>query len=818
MAAADFGRALRTLWRTPGFTAAAVLTLALGIGANSAIFSVIDTVLLRPMPFPGAERIVSVWETKKLDPNRFPDPKSAASQMSHWLPDDTAFNRWNTRGRSFEVMAGFRWIALSLTGAGEPERLDAAAVTPGFFDLIGMQPALGRAIAPEEDRVGNNQVAVLSHHLWMRRFGGAAGIVGSKILLDGVPHTVIGVMPAKFDVELPGVGRESELLVPMSRTMDARRRFALFSVGARMKRGVSLAQAREDLAAVTRELAAEQPRRYRDTGVNLVPMAEEMAQQIRPALWILLGASGCVLLIACTNLASLLLTRAVGRAREQAVRAVLGAGGWDLARQCLAESLTLALAGGIAGAFLSRWAVSVLLALAPEGMIPRSAEIGADARVLGFGLAVSLLAGLATALVPAWQAMSRDSQRNLHEVLKEGGRSGPGIGGRRLRRALVVAEIAVAFVILAGAGLLMRSFVRLMGVNPGFQPEHVLSAQMNLPAARYSAGLSRVEFSDRILDRVRALPGVSAAAITNTLPIQGGTTWSTSVLIEGRPKETGEASVFLRSATADYFAAMGMTLRRGRMLTAADATRNVAMVNEAMVRRYWPDARRDPAAPLGRLQLDDKWFEIVGVTSDVKYDGLDKEPSAEMYVPFQVLPATAMALVVRTTGDPMALVPAVRAAVWSVDRDQPLERMQSLEQAIARSVSTPRFRMVLFGVFAGLGLVLAAVGIYGTIAYAVSQRTHEIGVRMAMGAEAGRVLRMVIWEGLALAAAGVTLGIAGAVAVTHVLRSFLFGVTPTDFWTLALVSVLLVTVAVAASFVPARRATEVDPTIALRWE
>jgi putative ABC transport system permease protein len=816
---ADIRQALRLLRRRPGFTTAVAITLALGIGANTAIFSVINTVLLRPLPHPNPERLVMVWGTQNVDPNRFPNPAEIRAMKNWWVTSNT-FARWAERQGPFEALAGYHEMKFGLSGGGQPERITGAFVTSGFFPMLGVQPFLGRTFLPEEDHPGASPVVILSHRLWTQRYGAAPGILGSKIPIDGVPYAAIGVLPPSFDPVLPNLSRDTDVWVPMARDVRPGRDWSIFTVGARLKPGISLAQAQAEQSSFARSLHAENPRRYQLTGVNLVPMSEEMSHSIRPALLVLWGASGLVLLIAAVNMANLLLARASARQRETSIRAVLGASRWQLARETLVEGSILALLGGALGMLAARWGVSLLLAAVPEGLLPRSSEITVDTRVLLLGLLLSLASGLLAAALPAWN-VSRCSVRNeLNEALKESGRSSSSGRTRRLRGLLVVSEIALTLLLLAGAGLLLRSFVRLTGVDPGFRPERVLTVGMALPEAKYRAPASQSAFADRVLQRVQGLPAVQVAAVINSLPIKSQVWLSLSgVEIEGQPKDAAGASLYFRSVSLDYFRAMSISLRRGRLFTTADSAKDTILVNEAMVRRYWPDAAAGSTEPLGRrINIEDKWREIVGVVSDIKHDSLDADTSPEVYAPFRAVPSQWMTLVVRSAGDPSKLISAVQAAVWAVDRDQPLQDIQTLEQVVYDSVATPRFRTLLLGIFAVLALALATVGIYGVIAYAVTERTREIGIRMALGAARTDVLRMVVREGMMLGAIGVVIGLAAAFATTRILTSFLFGIQPADPLTLAAVSLLTILIAATASYVPARRATKVDPLVVLRWE
>jgi putative ABC transport system permease protein len=814
----DLRLALRTLTRNRAFAFAAVATLTLGIGANSAIFSIVNAVFFRPLPYPSAERVVAVWETKRdLNPNQFPDPKSVAA-MRKWLILSDDFVRWEKQQRCFEALSGFTSLDATLTGDGEPERIPALAVTPGFFDLAGAKPLLGRVFGPDENRQGNDAVVLLSHGLWQRRFGSDPKVLGRSITIDGSPHTIIGVLPAGF-VVLPARG-QLDLVLPMEHAMRERgtRRYAFFNGAARLRPGVSIARAQSEMDAIAARLEAETPRTNRGSGVLLVPMREEIAGDVKPALFVLLGAVGCVLLIACANVANLLLARAAARRREIGLRTVLGAGRAALARQVLAESVVLALAGGAAGVLLARWGVSAIVALMPEGLIPRVEEIALDWRVASFAFLISLLTGVALGLISALQSLRWCARGELSRVLNQGGARSGGTASRRLRRALVVAEVAVTLVLLAGAGLLINSFVRLRGVDPGFRPANLLTMHLPLSQTKYRDAAQRAALADQLLERIQSLPAVESAASTNSLPLATrGWTVTWGLEIEGRPETEG--SVNFRTVSPDYFRTIGARSVRGRMFTAADAKGDTVIMNEAMVRRFWPGLPRDSQEPLGRrVRFGGRWREIIGVVSDIKFQGLDSETSAEAYVPHTEHNVPGLALVVRTGSDPMRLLPAIRGVVRSVDPDQPIESIATMEDLIAESVARPRFHTLVVSAFAGLALALAAVGIYGVISYSVTQRTHEIGVRIALGAGSGRVLFSVVSEAFLLALGGVGLGILGAFGATRVLSKFLFGVRPTDPFTFTAVSLVLLAVAAAAGYIPARRASTVDPMVALRYE
>ena len=820
----NFGRdlryAVRMLRRGPGFAAVVALTLALGIGANTAIFSVVYAVMFRPLPYPDPDRLVTIWETRSdLDPSRFSDPKGAAAMFLRWLPSNGVFARWKAHNRSFERIAGFsKWTA-SLTGGGAPERSEGLTVTPDFFPLFGVRPMIGRTFLPDEDRAGNDEVVVLGHGLWQRRFGSNRNVLGKKVLIDGAPHAVIGVMPAAFEAVLPDVTvRRPDYFLPSWHETTMNRGFAIYQVAGRLKPGVSLAQAQAEMSALAASLEREFPRQHKGHGVRLVPLAREISGEARPSLLVLLAAVGCVLLICCANIANLLLARASIRQHEIEVRAALGAGRWRLIRQMLTESILLAVLGGAAGLLLAQWSVHSLVAAIPPGMVPRLEDVRVDSAVLAFGIGLSIVTGLLFGLFPAFQA-GRRSSRGFNGTLKERG-GAPGRTGRGpgLRGVLVVSEIAIALVLLTGAGLLVRSFIRLRSVDLGFHSENILTLGMKVTDPRFSGKQRMGEFSERVVERVRAIPFVQAAAVTTSVPIAPEMTFGISgIQLENRPGV--EVNSLYRAITPEYFRVMGIALRKGRAFLAADALGGVVIVNQTFVRRYLPDVRDDSPEPLGRhLKLGERNMSIVGVVADVKCEGITSDVQPEIFVPHTESLGDGLALVVRTGSDPQRLVPLLRAAVQEINPDQPLNRIATMEQIVSDSVAQPRFYMLLLSAFAGLALALAAVGVYGVIAYSVTQRTHEIGIRMALGAKRSRVLRMIVGQAVGLAVAGVGIGLAAAAAATRVLARFLFGVKPIDALTFGAMAAVLIAVAVGASLVPARRATRIDPMIALRWE
>jgi putative ABC transport system permease protein len=804
----DARYAVRMLRKNPAFALVAVVALALGIGANTSIFSVVNTVLLRPLPYKEADRLVVVWEDRTKQ--GYPRDTPAAGN----------FTAWREQNRVFEGMAAVANVSINLTGAGEPERLEGRRVSAELFPLLGVEPQLGRAFTPEEDQPGSNTVVLLSHGLWQRRFGGDPSIVGRQLTLGGYAFTVVGVMPAHF--QFPA--REDELWIPIAFTPQeaANRSRHFLQVVARLKDGVTLEQAQAEMSAIAARMEQQYPDTNTHLGATVVPLHEQLVGDIRPALLVLLGAVGFVLLVACANVANLLLARAAARQKEIALRVALGASRLRLVRQFLTESVMLSLVGGGVGLLLSLWGVTVLKAFIPES-IAQAREIAVDARVLGFTLLVSLLTGFVFGLAPAAQA----SRFNLNETLKEGGRdSSTGRRGNRLRSLLVVAEVAISLVLLVGAGLLINSFLRLRGVDPGFRADNLLTMAVQLPQSKYPDGARRSAFYDEVLRRVESLPGVQSATVTNWIPLvrQGD---SMGVSVEGTPDpapgQGNRPAIVVRVVSPRYFETLGIQLLQGRPFDArtdrAD-TPNVVVISEAAARKFWPNQ-----SPLGkRLTVGspsnpEDWMEVVGVARDVRQFGLDAEPKPQMYLSYAQADFFAPRhLVVRTEGEPLNLAGTVRQTVWGIDRDQPVAQVRPMEDVLSDSIARQRFSMLLLGIFAGVALILAAVGIYGVMSYTVAQRTHEIGIRLALGAQKRDVLRLAVGQGLRLVLVGVAIGLVAAVALTRLMSSLLFGVSATDPLTLAAISALLVAVAALASYVPARRATKVDPMIALRYQ
>ncbi len=798
----DLRYGARMLLKNPGFTLIAVLTLALGIGANTAIFSVVNGVLLRPLPYFDADRVVTLWQRN----NQSGAKENGASPAN--------FFDWQSRSQAFAEMAAAEPYSLNLTGQDEPEAFRAWLVTAGFFQILGAGALHGRTFAQEEYKAGNERVVIISYGLWQRRFGADPNLIGRTLRLNGQQYTVLGVMPPEF--QFP-TGREMWAPRIATERDQVIRGSGYLPVIGRLKPGVTLAQAQEEMDGIAARLTAEYPQANAERGVMVVPLPEQLTGRVRPALLVLLGAVGMLLLIACANVASLLLARAAEREREFAVRAALGAARGRLARQLLTESLLLAQLGGLLGILLAGWASSAILSLSP-GDLPRVGEVRIDGRVLAFALGVSALTALIFGLAPAL----RFSRPDLNRSLKEGGRGTTGLARHRLRQALVVSEVALALVLLVGAGLLLRSFARLLQVNPGFSTDRALALEVHIFGVARTPEL-KAAFIEQTLDRIAALSGVQAAGAVSALPFHDNAiSPNTAFTIEGRPLPLPgqEPTAYLTVATADYFNTLGIPLRRGRFFSRFDRrdAPPVALVNETMARRYWPG--EDPVGRKVSARLFGQVIacEIAGVVGDVRHTGLDSDPRPELFLPHLQNAYGSMTYVVRTAGDPLALLPAVKKEIWAVNKNLPFTSTATVEQLVSRTLDERRFTLLLLGSFAALALLLAAVGLYGLISFTTRQRTHEIGVRMALGARARDITRLVVREGLQLALPGVAIGVAGAWALTRFLSGLLFGVSATDPVTFAALSTLLLVVALLACYIPARRAAKVDPMFALRCE
>lgn len=802
----DFRYAIRMLFKSPGFTLTAVAALALGIGATTAIFSVVNAALLRSLPYEKPDQIVAVWEISKSE-----GTESVASYPN--LAD------WRAQNTVFEDMSAVRARGQTLTGFGEAERIEGAVVSASFFPLLRAKAALGRTFLPEEDKPGAARVVVMSHKLWTRKFSRDENIIGQTITLSGNPYTVIGILPANFS--FPFEVEEAELWATTAFEGDNlnERGAHTNSVIARLKDGVSLDQAQSEMEAIAARLEQQYPESNTDSGARVISLRDQLVGRIELALWILLGAVIFVVLIACSNVANLLLARAAARQKEIAIRSALGASRWRIARQLLTESVLLALVGGGAGLLLAVWGIEAIVLYIPEE-IARLSGIGIDARVLSFTLVMSILTGFIFGLAPALKA----SRPDLNETLKEGGRTSASAGRRSLRGALVISEVALALVLLAGAGLLMKSFLRLRQIDPGFDAENVLTLRVNLSGPNYKADYQRIAFIDEALDKLKALPGVESAAFVTPPPFSGDGLGS-GFSIEGRPTPPGqEPGAAVHGVTPDYFNVMKISLVAGRHFTDHDVKggTGAVIINQMLARRHWPDenpiGERISSVGIGVHDNEPKVWEIIGVVGDVKNIALDQKPFPEMYFPIRQQSWGWGYMTIRASVDPMSLASVARAELLSIDKDQPIYRIRSLDEMISNSVAKPRFYMLLFGLFALVGLVLAVVGVYGVISYMVSERTHEIGVRMALGATRRDVLRMVLGRGMTLAAVGIAIGLGGGIAVTRVIESLLFEVSAYDPLIFGAVSALLALVAAFACYIPAMRATRVDPMTALRYE
>jgi putative ABC transport system permease protein len=803
----DLRFALRMLRANPGFSAVVILTLALGIGANAAIFSVVNAVVLRPLPYAESDRLMVVWGNLHR-PGVEEIPASAGEYVDY---------REGARG--FEYVAAYDTLGYNISGSGEPERVEGAMVTANLFPLLGVTAEIGRTFATAEEQRGREHVAIISHALWTRRFQSNPAILGQRAAVDGRQVEIVGVMPASF--EFPD--ETTELWTPVVLDADAlsanNRGSHGFTVLARLKRGMTAAQARADLDAVTSGFKARFPGNYRN-GFSVIvrPLQTEIVGDTGRALFVLLGSVGLVLLIACANVANLLLARASARRKEIALRTALGATRGRLIQQLLTESVFVAVAGGVIGLLIAFWGVGALVASAPDS-IPRLREVGVDGRVVVFTAIVSLVTGVLFGLAPAVTA----SRATLHETLKEGGRTSAGRG--RAGAVLVVSEVALSLVLLVAAGLLIRSFVRLQDVAPGFDSANLLTFRLSLPESRYTTFEKGDRFFDELFARLRSSADVRAVAATNALPFSGQGT-SRSFFIDGRPPMRPDESTEeqIRIVTDGFFGAMGIPVIKGREFTARDslASPRVMVINEALARKHFANEN-----PIGKRIAFDKdssrWYEIVGIAGNIKHRGLDARDRPELYVPyrqpvFDSWTVRPVYVAVRTAGEPLAAAAAIRQRVNRLDPDQPISNVRTMDERIARSLSGRRFNMVMLGLFAVLALTLAAVGIYGIVAYSVTERTHEIGVRLALGAQRRDVVAMVVRHGMLMTLAGTGVGLAAAFAVVRVMSGLLYGVSAADPATFIAIPVLLLTVALAACYIPARRATRVDPMIALRTE
>jgi putative ABC transport system permease protein len=804
----DLKYGVRMLAKSPGFTIIAVLTLALGIGANAAIFSVINVTLLARLPYRQPDRIVMVWEHH---PSRgFPHNSVSPGNFLHWQDDNTVF----------EQMAAFVDIRADLTGTGEPEQIPGQAVTPNLFPLLGINARLGRTFVNEEGSPGNDSVVVLSDGLWQRRFGSAPDIVGKKIMLGGKSTVVVGVMPPGFRLLIQRGGfiaEHAQFWSPLAFKSEDRTPVGRYlMVVARLKQGVALAQAQSQMDSISADLAKQFPEFDTGWGIQLVGLHDQFFGSIRPALIVLLGAVGFVLLIACANVANLLLGRAARRRRELAIRFTMGASRARIARQLLTETMILAVAGGSAGALLAFWGTDFLLFLSPKGLIDAH-DLKVDFQVLAFLTALTILTGLLFGLLPALLA----TRNSPGDSLKEGERNfGVSVRGKRARNFFVIGEIGLALVLLTGSGLLVKSFLRLLNVAPGFDPHNLLTLKVDLPSTRYSKDPEVIPFFADLLQRIKALPGVESASASSSLPFTGIGS-GTSFTIEGRPALPGnELSTDVRVIEPDYFRTMRIPLQQGRLFTRQEDTREsrVVIVSEALVQKYFPN--QDPLGKKITIDMKDQNMpsEIIGVVGDVKHHGLDSTPRPTIYWPHPELVYNSMTLVVRSKADPVPLTSSIRAIVRSLDPDLPTGEVRTMEQWMSDSVAQARFNTLLLGVFSAVALLLALIGIYGVMSATIAERTHEIGVRMALGATPRDIWRQTLIAGATITLVGLSTGFAASLMLTRLLTSLLFNVKPGDPATFALITLALAAVALLACYVPARRAMRVDPMVALRYE
>jgi putative ABC transport system permease protein len=794
----DIRYAVRLLAKSPGFTLLATLTIGLGIGVNATIFSSVNALLLRPFPYEDQARVVSVRAMNA----RY---GSDASNLSY--PD---FDDWREQSRSFSALAAHTGRSYNLASSEEePERVEGESISASLFPLLGVAPLLGRTFLPEEDQVGADRVAILSHALWQRRFSGDSTVVGRAVLVNGERHTIVGVMPPRF--EFPA---DAKIWTPLALSPDSLRGAHYLEAVGRLKPGVTIEQADAELRAIAARLEQQYPETNKDWSTSVVPLREHEIGEYRPVLYIMQGAVLLVLLIACANVANLLLARASGRSREIAVRTAIGAGRGRIVRQLLTESVILALAGAGLGVLFASWGNAFVDAAVPDDR-PFWMTFDMDWRVLSFTTGLAVCTGVLFGLAPALQASSPD----LNETLKEGGRTGTSGRRNRLRGALVIAEVALSVVLVIGAALMIGSFVRLQQVDPGYNRDNVLLLRVYLAGRAYDSAYARTAFFDQALARVKAVPGVRFAVATTNTPLSGSSTGS-SIRIEGESYAPGEEpGATWRSTTADYFNVFQIPLVRGRSFTPTEVrdTAEVAVVSAAMAQRFWPN--QSALGKRFRLDGDDeRWLSVIGVTPDVKHRQLNERPEAQFYLPYTQSAWRGATVAVRTAGDPLAHAGAIRQAIQSVDRNLPVFGVTTAEADYRQAVWEPRFFGQLFGGFAVIAMLLAVSGIYGVMAYMVTQRTHEIGVRLALGAPRREVMTMVVTRGAVLALGGIVIGLVGAFGLTRVLSSMLFGVGATDAVTFAGIALLLGVVAIVASYIPALRASRVDPMVALRYE
>lgn len=802
----DIRYGLRMLFKRPAFTFVAALTLALGIGANTALFTLIDAVLLQPLSFQEPDQLIRLRGTDERD-GRTSRPVS--------IPD---FVDWRAQNQSFEALAAFdRWEP-SMTGAGTPSRLSAVRISPDFFSILRVQPLLGRDFLPEEEIEGRHTAVILQHAFWRNNFGGDPGIIGRTVALNRTPYTIVGVMPPDFNAaDIAGTdGPAPEIWVPLALRANAGRSArSTDGVIGRLKPGVSLAQAQAEMSTIADRLSQQYVRTNAGAGIYLIPLFDQIVGDARGPLLILFIAVGFVLMIACANVANLVLARATTRSREIALRTALGAGRKRIVRQLLTESLLLSLLGGVAGLVLAIWTTDTLVAMS-DGAIPRLQNLSLNGYILGFTALVVVVTGLLFGIVPALQW----SRIDTNHVLKDGSRGTTSQGGGRLRSMLATGEIALSLVLLIGAGLLIKSFMQLSSVDAGFDTDRLLTANIYIPMSAYPEDQQQIAFYERVLERVGTQPGVQSAGLVSVIPLSSNYD-RTGIHVEGRPAPEPGASLSADRyvVSNDYFATMGIPLVKARLFSDRDNMDAplAVVINETMANRLFPD--EDPIGRRIRLGPPTAPYRsIVGVVGDVRQYGLDTDHTMQIYLPHQQYAWPWMSLVVRTESDPAAMLGTIRNQVLSVDPEQPVFGAATMDQIMARSTAERRFSLTLLGVFAALALILASIGIYGVMAYMVSQRTYEIGIRMAIGAQMRDVIAMIIGSGLKMVLTGVGIGLVGALLVTRVLSNLLYGISSTDPATFAVITVLLTGVGLLACYIPARRAAGVDPMIAMRSE
>lgn len=810
----DIRYGLRVMRKNPGFIAIAVFALALGVGANTAIFSVVNAILLHPINYNNPDQLVMVWEKSA---------RRGFGQIPTSLPN---FLDLRTSNSTLEDLGAFSDSNFNLTGGDQPERVTGVRVSASLLSLIGISPARGRLFVAGEDQPQASRVLILSNHLWQRSFGGNPNLVGQTVALNGDSYIVVGIMPPdfKFPPAFSATVASSQYAMPKADlwvplTSDAvpmlRDIRTLFMIG-RLKPGVTAEAAHADMNVVASRLQKEYPAVDADMQVDVVPLSQQITGDIRLALIVLFAAVGCVLLIACANVANLLLAKASGRQKEVAIRTALGATRLRIIRQLLTEGMLLGLAGGLLGSLLAILLLRQLVIFSPANVsIPDN--IGIDWQVLGFTLLLSLLTSFLFGLAPALQA----SKLDLNETLKEGGRGNSGGSKQnRLRSLLVITEVALALVLLIASGLMIKSFLRLQDVNPGFSSENLITLEMQLPEGKYADKERQAIFQQQLVQRVAQVPGVQSVGTVDNLPFSGNE-FNIGVTIEGQPplSNAERPRVFLRNVSSKYFESMGIPLRKGRNFSDSDNLNVplVAVINETAARRFWPNEE-----PLGkrlkRGRPENPWITVVGVVGSVSHTSLQVASQPELYLPYQQNPGLNLTLVARTTSDPKTFAGAVRREVSAIDSDLPVSNLKFMDEIIGKSVAQPRVYALLLAIFAGLALILASIGIYGVMSYTVTQRTHEIGIRMALGARPADVLKLIVMQGMILGIAGIIIGLIASFAVTRVLASQLYGVTATDPITFAVISILLILVVLIACCVPALRATKVDPMTAVRYE